>query len=625
LRKLYDLPRRARVAQSARDEGYRAVTLANDGIGTEASVPATPQPAPTPPAVAVRGFQSLLGESRRRAVLLVVASTAMGLAEAGVLAVVARAATSLANGSRRVDGTLGPFHVHASLAQFLLAGAAIALLRLVLAVPTSTLGARITADVQATLLHGVLDTFTRASWSVKSTDLEGHLQELMTNQVTQAVQGAWYATLLLTNLFAFLALVAGALAISPVAATIVVAASAVLFTLMRPLSRAGSRSARDLSAAQLAQAGGVSETTRLAEETQVFGVAAAQEKRVSSLIDRNNALLYRTQLAIRLVPSAYQGAVYLLLIGGLGLIYAVDKNGLAALGAVVLLLVRAGTYGNVAQNSYQVVRQSLPFVDRIHAAQNRYADAAVSEGTATFGKLERLAFRDVSFAYPGGARVLSDVSFSVEHGETIGIIGPSGAGKSTLAQLLLRLREPSEGAFLVNGEPATELLRSEWTQHVASVPQTPQLIYASVADNIRFFRALDDETVERAARLARIHDDIAGWREGYDTIVGPRAAAVSVGQGQRICLARALASSPELLLLDEPTSALDPTSERLVQESLTALKGSLTLFVIAHRMSTLDICDRVMVIVDGRLDAFEPFDSLQVRSAYYRAATGVTG
>ncbi len=115
------------------------------------------------------------------------------------------------------------------------------------------------------------------------------------------------------------------------------------------------------------------------------------------------------------------------------------------------------------------------------------------------------------------------------------------------------------------------------------------------------------------------------WSEGYDTIVGPRAAAVSVGQSQRICLARALASNPELLLLDEPTSALDPTSERLVQESLTALKGSLTLFVIAHRMSTLDICDRVMVIVDGRLDAFEPFDSLHGRSAYYRAAIGAAG
>jgi ABC-type multidrug transport system fused ATPase/permease subunit len=552
----------------------------------------------------------------------VVSSTALGLSEAGVLAVVARAATSLANGSHTVDANLGPFHVHTSLSRFLLAGAAIAFLRLVLVLPVSTLSARITADVQATMLRGLFDNFSRASWSAKAMDLEGHLQELMTNQVTQAVQGAMYATILLTNLFAFLALVAAALVISPLAATIVVAASAVLFTALRPISRTGSRGARDLSAAQLEQAGGVSEATRLAEETQVFGVTEAQRQRVDGLIDRNNALLFRTQFALRLVPTSYQSAVYLLLIAGLAVIYAVDKNGLASLGAVVLLLVRAGTYGNLAQNAYQVVRQSLPFADRVHAAERRYADAATSEGSGAFASLERLSFGNVSFAYPGGRPVLSDLSFEVERGETIGIIGPSGAGKSTLAQVLLRLREPSDGAYLVNGEPAAELRRTDWASRVSYVPQTPQLYYASVADNIRFFRDLGDEAVEHAARLARIHGDIESWRDGYDTIVGPRAAAVSVGQAQRICLARALASRPEVLLLDEPTSALDPTSERLVGESLIALKGSLTLFLIAHRMSTLDICDRVMVIIDGRLDAFEPYSSLQARSAYYRNATG---
>jgi ATP-binding cassette, subfamily B, bacterial len=600
-------------------------TLTESGAhGAVSPGAAMPEPAVPAQRVSLRGFESLLGRSRMRAVMLVVFSTAMGISEAGVLAVVARVATSLATNSRTVDASLGPLHVHTSLSHLLLVGAALALLRFVLVLPTSTLGARITADVQASLLHGLFDNFARATWSVKSMDLEGHLQELMTNQVTQAVQCAAWATVLLTNLFAFLALIGAALVIGPIAAGIVVGASAVLFTVLRPLSRAGWRGARDLSAAQLDQAGGVSEAARLAEETQVFGVSEAQRKRVGGLIERNNSLLFRTQLALRLVPSTYQSAVYLLLVGGLALVYAVDRNGLASLGAVVLLLVRAGSYGNMAQNAYQVVRQSLPFASRVHAAEDRYRDAAAQDGSGTFERLERLSFADVSFAYPDGGRVLSRVTFEVERGETIGIIGPSGAGKSTLAQILLRLREPTEGSYLVNAEPAAELRRSDWTSRVAYVPQTPQLFYASVADNIRFFRQLDDEAVERAARLARIHDDIANWSHGYDTIVGPRAAAVSVGQSQRICLARALADKPELLLLDEPTSALDPTSERLVQESLTALKGNLTLFVIAHRMSTLDICDRVMVIVDGRLDAFEPSDSLRVQSAYYRTATGVT-
>ena len=156
---------------------------------------------------------------------------------------------------------------------------------------------------------------------------------------------------------------------------------------------------------------------------------------------------------------------------------------------------------------------------------------------------------------------------------------------------------------------------------VAYVPQEPRLLHATVAENIRFFRELDDESVQRAGRLARIHDDIMSWPQGYETVIGPRADAVSGGQQQRICLARALVARPSILILDEPTSALDPKSEALIQESLTALKSELTLFTVAHRMSTLDMCTRVMVILDGRLVAFDTKEVLQEDNPYYRSAS----
>jgi ABC-type multidrug transport system fused ATPase/permease subunit len=114
------------------------------------------------------------------------------------------------------------------------------------------------------------------------------------------------------------------------------------------------------------------------------------------------------------------------------------------------------------------------------------------------------------------------------------------------------------------------------------------------------------------------------WPNGYETIVGPRADAVSGGQQQRICLARALVAQPEILVLDEPTSALDPRSETLIQESLIALKHNVTLFIIAHRMSTLDICDRVMVVLDGHLDAFDTIALLARTNPYYRSASTLT-
>jgi ABC-type multidrug transport system fused ATPase/permease subunit len=150
------------------------------------------------------------------------------------------------------------------------------------------------------------------------------------------------------------------------------------------------------------------------------------------------------------------------------------------------------------------------------------------------------------------------------------------------------------------------------------------LLHGSVADNVRFLRPISDDAIERACRLARIHDEIVGWPDGYATIVGPRADAVSGGQQQRICLARALAAEPELLILDEPTSALDPRSEALIQESLVALKENLTLFIIAHRMSTLSICDRVMVIIEGKLDAFDKVEELRRNNHYYKFASSLS-
>ena len=160
---------------------------------------------------------------------------------------------------------------------------------------------------------------------------------------------------------------------------------------------------------------------------------------------------------------------------------------------------------------------------------------------------------------------------------------------------------------------------------VAYVPQDPRLLHASAADNIRYFRDFDRDAVERAARLAGIHDEIVSWPEGYDTLVGPRADAVSGGQEQRLCLARALVAQPAMLVLDEPTSALDPHSEKLIQQSLRALKGRVTLFIVAHRLTTLGLCDRLMVIREGRLEAFGSTQALSTENAYFKSASLLSG
>ena len=574
-------------------------------------------------------LRPLLGDRRGSIVALGVGSALSGFTEAGILAILAEVAATLVDMATRVHIAIGPLHVEATVGALLATALVLAVIRIALQVLISFLPARIAADVQGDLRRRMFEAFTYASWGMQSRDREGHLQELMTSQIMQASLGALQATALITALFTFAVLVVSALVLNVVAAAIVLVAAILLFLLLRPVNAIGARYARSLSEAQMSYAGGVGEAVRMAEETQVFGVAAAQRNRIDSFIGAAQDPFFRTQFIARLIPNVYQSLVYLVLIGGLVVLYETGSGHLASLGAVVLLLVRAGIYGQQIQGSYTFVRQAAPFIERLDEAEQRYAASSPVSGQLPMPKLQTLTFENVSFAYQPSRPVLSDINFEAHGGEAVGVVGPSGAGKSTLVQILLNLREPDEGRYLINSTPVQQFLQNVWYTRVAYVPQEPRLVHASAAENIRYFRGLDDDAVVRGAQLARIHEDILSWPNGYETIIGPRADAVSGGQQQRICLARALAAMPEILILDEPTSALDPRSETLIQESLTALKHKVTLFIVAHRMSTLDICDRVMVILDGHLDAFDTIALLTKTNPYYRSAsslpTGVTG
>jgi ABC-type multidrug transport system fused ATPase/permease subunit len=566
-------------------------------------------------------LRPLLGDRRGSIAVLAIGSMLSGFAEAGVLAIVAQVAASLVNGVTRVHLEIGSLHTEVTVGALLAIAFVLAAIRIAVQVLVSYFPARIAAEVQGRLRRRMFAAFTHASWDMQSRDREGHLQEIMTSQIMQASLGALQAATLISWLFTFAVLVVSALVLNVVAAAIVLTAAIMLFALMRPINAVGARHSRSLSQAQMSYAGGVGEANRVAEETRVFGVAEAQCGRIDRFITAAEGLFFRTQFIVRLVPNVYQGLVYIVLVGGLAVMYEVGSSHVASLGAVVLLLVRAGLYGQQIQGSYTMVRQAAPFIDRLDEAERRYKASSAIRGDTSMPKVQTLTFENVSFAYQPGRPVLSDINFEALGGEAVGVIGPSGAGKSTLVQILLNLRAPVGGQYLIDGVPVQQFRQDEWQERVAYVPQEPRLVHASVAENIRYFRDLDDDAVMRGAQLARIHDDIESWPSGYDTIIGPRADAVSGGQQQRICLARALAARPEILILDEPTSSLDPHSESLIQESLAALKHEITLFIIAHRMSTLDICDRVMVILDGRLDAFDTLALLAKSNPYYRSAS----
>jgi ABC-type multidrug transport system fused ATPase/permease subunit len=563
----------------------------------------------------------LLGHHRRAGPALILGSVLSGLTESALLAIIAQSAAAMVNRAPQAKVSLGPIDVHATLGVLFTVALVLVILRLGLQVVISIAPARIAASLQARLRSDLLDAFTRASWDVQASDKEGYLQELLTNQVAWAGTAALHAAAIVTWGLTFLVLLISAFVLNAVAAAILLITAIVLFVALQPLSNLGRRFAAALSRASVAWAAGVNEIVRLAEEIQVFGVAATQRERASTWIEAIRRPMASATAVGRLAPGLYQTFVYLLLVVALLALNAIGGVQLASLGAVVLLLVRAGMYGQQVQTAYQGMLSTLPYLDRLNEVQRRYSESAPPSGSLALGRIQSVAFDNVSFAYTQGQPVLSGIGFEVKAGEAVGIVGPSGAGKSTLVQILLGLRVPESGRYLVNGTDAAQFRRVDWHDRLAHVPQQPRLLHASVRDNIRFFRALEDEAVERAARLAGIHDDVISWPAGYDTVVGPRADAISGGQQQRICLARALAAGPEILVLDEPTSALDPRTEHLIQESLATLRGGITLFIVAHRMSTLEICDRLMVVMNGRLEAIGPVGELQATSPYYRAVS----
>lgn len=228
------------------------------------------------------------------------------------------------------------------------------------------------------------------------------------------------------------------------------------------------------------------------------------------------------------------------------------------------------------------------------------------------------AFHKVSFHYDPEIPVLHEVSFGVKPGEVVALVGPSGAGKSTLINLLHRFYDPTEGRIEIDGRDIRKVSLESLYRQIGLVPQETILFGGTIRENILFGQsnASEAEVVE-AARAANAHDFIRGFPKGYDTIVGEKGINLSGGQRQRIAIARAILKDPRLLMLDEATSSLDNESERLIQEALERLMRGRTTFVIAHRLTTVQAADRILVMDKGRIVEEGTHEKLLERQGLY--------
>ncbi|WP_226925446.1 ABC transporter ATP-binding protein [Georgenia thermotolerans] len=572
-----------------------------------------------------RRLSPFFRRSRRQLLLLGALSLVAGVVESTLIALIAIIAASLASGTEGVQAELGPLALDLPLRAAFAVAVVLALGRAGVNAMLAYVPARLGSQAMADLRRELFDAFVGAAWTVKANERGGVFQSLMNMHISTVSQAVITLGHGVSAGVTFLTLVISAYVLNLPAAVILTVTSVVLFIALRPLARRLREYARDFSAENIEYSQGVDEAVLIAEEVQVFGASPTYREAFYGLIDKVRLPALRTRFLAELVPGLFQSVALLLLVLALIAVSLVEASQFTTLGAVVLILVRALTYGQQVQSVATSMDEKIPFMQRLADAIERYVSHPQQDGDTDLPPIRELGAVSVDFSYPAGRQVLTDITFSVRRGEAVGIAGPSGSGKSTLVQILLRLRDATGGTLLVNGLDARAFRRRQWQERVAYVPQTPQLIWGTVADNIRFYRPdLTDADIEAAARAANIHDDVMSWPDGYETVVGQRVAAVSGGQRQRICLARALAGTPEILILDEATSALDVRSEALVHQALEGLKGKITLFIVSHRLSALSFCDRVLVVDQGRLQAFDTPASLLETNAFYHQLSEIT-
>lgn len=265
-------------------------------------------------------------------------------------------------------------------------------------------------------------------------------------------------------------------------------------------------------------------------------------------------------------------------------------------------------------------QQALAGAERVIEILDTPVEIKTEENAVPLENCEgAIEFENVNFHYTDGLPILKNISFKVRPGQFVALVGPTGVGKTTIVKLAARFYDPVSGVVRLDGHNLRDITLESIRKHIAFVPQDTFLFNCSIADNIAFARpeASKDEII-RAAKIARIHDDIMMMPDGYDTMAGERGVKLSGGQKQRIAIARAVICGAPVLILDEATSSVDAETERMIQRSIDELAGTHTILAIAHRLSTIKNADLILVFQDGEIVQHGTHEDLMMQDGLYR-------
>lgn len=526
--------------------------------------------------------------------------------------------------SQMIAGLFGFFHLPYTFRMLLFFIGGLFITRTIVLFFIQVIAARIVYGYQRDLRRALFSNMMYAGWPFLSRQRIGNLEQLLTTNTA-------YASQIFSNISTSALIVSKILMYIVVAVNVswwVAAASLLIgivisfvlkpiFYRTRTIGVEAERTTRGLAHFVGEHVIGMKALKAMALEAPVVEKANALFERMRYLNLRSVILRSYLGTIVQLTGVVFVAIVFVIM-------YRSPGFSIAAFGVIVYAMNQIFSQIQAGQEQLHTVIALTPYIEgSLSYVDEAKKNVEAKGGDRLFSIKKEVAFKDVSFSYPGRDAVLSHVSFSLPKGSLTGIIGPSGAGKTTIADLLLRLVEPESGTIFADDLAVREIPVAAWRTHIGYVSQDAVLLNDTIESNISFYDpSVTREGVVKAAKLANVHDFIEGLPQGYDTHIGDRGILLSGGQRQRVALARVLARKPELLVLDEATSSLDAESERAIQAAIEGLHGDITVLVIAHRMTTVGGADRILVVDRGTVvESGTPHDLLSKPDSYYNRMT----
>ncbi len=477
------------------------------------------------------------------------------------------------------------------------------LLRAVAITAFTYIRARITASFRFREINHMFSGTLNAKWMFLAKQKTGYMQNTLFWDVKQSAGLLDAVAQFIQSSTGFIIYFFVALSISPIITLITLMAGVILLFGLRPLVRKTRVLGEQKSVLEKTFTNYLIEHLGGLKVVKASGVGQKIINAGRVTLEKLRAIYIKNAIVHSIGTAVIQPFSLIFILVLFVFAYKLPSFNIAAFAAVLYLIQKIFVYLQSTQSSLHTMADFVPFASNILKFKNdlqKNKDEIEKDKKNPFVFKHDLSFRDVSFSYQAETPVLSNISFLIPKGSFLGIIGPSGGGKTSIVDLILRLFIPDKGEILLDGTSIDDIQIDEWRKKIGYVPQDIFLINASIRDNIRFYdNSLTDEVIYDAAHKAHIYDHVMSLEKDFDTIVGEKGVSFSVGQRQRIVIARALARAPSILILDEATSALDSESELAIKKTIEEMRKEMTLIVIAHRISTIKNADKIIVLKDG--------------------------